>query len=106
MLLAFPVPSQPRPVVSRELIGLLDPPRRSGAAAPDGVMGGAYPRPEDADTMRSAARWLAGLLAFAGGRVAETAGHPVVRGEWLGADGAPTILVYGHQPGECRARTY
>jgi acetylornithine deacetylase/succinyl-diaminopimelate desuccinylase-like protein len=28
--------------------------------------------------------------------VAETGGHPVVRGEWLGADGAPTILVYGH----------
>jgi acetylornithine deacetylase/succinyl-diaminopimelate desuccinylase-like protein len=53
-------------------------------------------RDASADTMRSAARWLAGQLAFAGGRVVETAGHPVVRGEWLGADGAPTILVYGH----------
>jgi len=47
-------------------------------------------------TMRAAARWLAGQLGFAGGRVVETSGHPVVRGEWLGADGAPTILVYGH----------
>ena len=48
------------------------------------------------DTMRAAAQWLAGQLGFAGGRVVETSGHPVVRGEWLGADGAPTILVYGH----------
>ena len=35
------------------------------------------------DTMRAAAHWLAGQLAFAGGRVVETDGHPVVRGEWL-----------------------
>jgi acetylornithine deacetylase/succinyl-diaminopimelate desuccinylase-like protein len=28
--------------------------------------------------------------------VVDTEGHPVVRGEWLGAPGAPTILVYGH----------
>lgn len=48
------------------------------------------------DTMLAAAQWLAGQLTFAGGRVAETGGHPVVRGEWLGADGAPTVLVYGH----------
>jgi acetylornithine deacetylase/succinyl-diaminopimelate desuccinylase-like protein len=48
------------------------------------------------DTMLAAARWLAGQLTFANGRVAETDGHPVVRGEWLGAAGAPTILVYGH----------
>ena len=47
-------------------------------------------------TMRAAAEWLAGQLEFAGGRVVETDGHPVVRGEWLGAAGAPTILVYGH----------
>ena len=49
-----------------------------------------------ADTMRRAAGWIAGQLGFAGGRVEETAGHPVVRGEWLGAPGAPTVLVYGH----------
>src|SRR5579863_2062495 len=47
-------------------------------------------------TMRSTAEWLAGQLSFAGGRVVETDGHPVVRGEWLGAAGAPTVLVYGH----------
>jgi acetylornithine deacetylase/succinyl-diaminopimelate desuccinylase-like protein len=48
------------------------------------------------DTMRAAADWLAGQLGFAAGRVVEAEGHPVVRGEWLGAEGAPTILVYGH----------
>jgi acetylornithine deacetylase/succinyl-diaminopimelate desuccinylase-like protein len=48
------------------------------------------------DTMLAAARWLAAQLSFAGGRVVETGGHPAVRGEWLGAAGAPTILVYGH----------
>jgi len=53
-------------------------------------------RDADADTMLSAARWLADRLAFANGRVEQTAGHPVVRGEWLGAPGAPTVLVYGH----------
>jgi acetylornithine deacetylase/succinyl-diaminopimelate desuccinylase-like protein len=47
-------------------------------------------------TMRQAAEWLAARLAFAGGRIEETAGHPVVRGEWLGAPGAPVVLVYGH----------
>ena len=46
--------------------------------------------------MREAAGWLAGRLAFANGRVEETDGFPVVRGEWLGAPGAPTVLVYGH----------
>ncbi|HEY5988292.1 MAG TPA: hypothetical protein VIV12_18230, partial [Streptosporangiaceae bacterium] len=53
-------------------------------------------RDATAGTMHAAARWLAGQLRFAGGRVAPTDGHPVVRGEWLGAPGAPTILVYGH----------
>jgi acetylornithine deacetylase/succinyl-diaminopimelate desuccinylase-like protein len=53
-------------------------------------------RDADTATMLAAARWLAGQLAFAGGRVEHTAGHPVVRGEWLGADGVPTVLVYGH----------
>ena len=48
------------------------------------------------ETMRAAADWLASRLAFANARVEETAGHPVVRGEWLGAPGAPTVLVYGH----------
>src|SRR2546423_1125974 len=48
------------------------------------------------DEMRRAAEWVAARLAFAGGRVVETDGHPVVLGEWLAAAGAPTILVYGH----------
>lgn len=47
-------------------------------------------------TMRATASWLAGRLDFAAGRVEETDGFPVVRGEWLGAPGAPTVLVYGH----------
>jgi acetylornithine deacetylase/succinyl-diaminopimelate desuccinylase-like protein len=47
-------------------------------------------------TMRAAADWLADQLSFAGGTVGQTSGHPVVRGEWLGAPGAPTVLVYGH----------
>src|SRR5438034_2918703 len=46
--------------------------------------------------MRQAAEWVAAQLDFAKGRVAETAGHPVVLGEWLEAPGAPAILVYGH----------
>ncbi len=46
--------------------------------------------------MRRAADWIARQLDFAAGRVEETGGHPVVRGEWLGAPGAPTVLVYGH----------
>src|ERR1700753_3964447 len=53
-------------------------------------------RDADAATMRAAADWLASRLGFANARVEETAGHPVVRGEWLGAPGAPTVLVYGH----------
>ena len=53
-------------------------------------------RDASTDTMRSAAQWLTGQLAFAAPRVVETDGHPVVRADWLGADGAPTILVYGH----------
>jgi acetylornithine deacetylase/succinyl-diaminopimelate desuccinylase-like protein len=48
-------------------------------------------------TMDSAARWLAAQLEFAGGRVEQTGGHPLVRADWLGAGPqAPTVLVYGH----------
>src|SRR5580692_8331254 len=53
-------------------------------------------RDATADTMYEAASWLAGQLGFAAGRVTPTDGHPVVQGEWLGAPGAPTVLVYGH----------
>jgi acetylornithine deacetylase/succinyl-diaminopimelate desuccinylase-like protein len=52
--------------------------------------------PECRGEMRRAAEWVAAQLDFAGGRVVETAGHPVVLGEWMRSPGAPTILVYGH----------
>jgi acetylornithine deacetylase/succinyl-diaminopimelate desuccinylase-like protein len=53
-------------------------------------------RDASADTMRRAAEWLTGQLEFATPRIEPTDGHPVVRADWLGAEGAPTILVYGH----------
>ena len=53
-------------------------------------------RDATAETMQQAAKWLASQISFANGRVEQTAGHPVVRGEWLNAPGLPTILVYGH----------
>ena len=45
------------------------------------------------EVMHAAASWLADRLAPLGGRVEPTPGHPVVRAEWLGAPGAPTVLV-------------
>lgn len=53
-------------------------------------------RDSDPRHMRAAAQWLAGQIGFAGGRILPTDGNPVVAGEWLGAPGAPTVLVYGH----------
>ena len=55
--------------------------------------------PEHAPDVRRAAEWLAAALADAGlehAEVSETGGHPVVVADWLHADGAPTVLVYGH----------
>jgi acetylornithine deacetylase/succinyl-diaminopimelate desuccinylase-like protein len=49
--------------------------------------------------IQAAAQWVAARLAAAGSitvRTMATAGNPVVYGEWLGARGAPTVLVYGH----------
>ncbi len=53
-------------------------------------------RDADVTTMRAAADWLASRLSPLRGRVEATGGHPVVRAEWLGAQDAPTVLVYGH----------
>jgi acetylornithine deacetylase/succinyl-diaminopimelate desuccinylase-like protein len=55
--------------------------------------------PEHAPDVRRAAEWLAEELRAAGiehVEVSETGGHPVVYGDWLHADGAPTVVVYGH----------
>jgi acetylornithine deacetylase/succinyl-diaminopimelate desuccinylase-like protein len=48
------------------------------------------------ETMRRAAEWLVDQLQFAGGRLVETAGNPVVLAQLAGPPNAPTILVYGH----------
>src|SRR4051794_16395764 len=50
----------------------------------------------DGRHMADAAAWVAQRLAFAGGRVVESDGHPVVLGELPGPPDAPAILVYGH----------
>ncbi len=56
--------------------------------------------PAHADDVRRAAEWLAGHmrgLELQNVQVMETAGHPVVYGEWPGAGtDKPTVLVYGH----------
>ena len=56
--------------------------------------------PAHAGDVRRMAEWLAEHmtgLALDNVAVMETAGHPVVYGEWLGAGpDAPTVLVYGH----------
>jgi acetylornithine deacetylase/succinyl-diaminopimelate desuccinylase-like protein len=49
--------------------------------------------------VRRAAEWVAARLRRAGlaaVRIHATRGHPVITGQWLGAPGAPTLLVYGH----------
>ena len=55
--------------------------------------------PQRADDVRRAARWVSERLKKAGCtrvKVHPTRKHPIVYGEWLGARGQPTILVYGH----------
>ena len=55
--------------------------------------------PEHAPDVRRAAEWIAAEMVRIGiehAEVSETAGHPIVYGDWLHADGAPTILVYCH----------
>ncbi|HEY5490740.1 MAG TPA: dipeptidase [Gemmatimonadaceae bacterium] len=55
--------------------------------------------PAHASDMAAAAKWVAAKLAAAGPlnvRTIATPGNPVVYGEWLGAPGKLTVLVYGH----------
>lgn len=53
-------------------------------------------RDADRDTMLRAASWLLAKLDFADAEIVDTGGHPAVVGSWLGAAGAPTVLIYGH----------
>jgi acetylornithine deacetylase/succinyl-diaminopimelate desuccinylase-like protein len=51
----------------------------------------------DADTRRAAAMVRDDLAAMGvTAEIIETKRHPIVYGEWLGAPGQPTLLVYGH----------
>ena len=55
--------------------------------------------PEHRDDVKRCADWCAGEMRRVGlqnVRLMETPGFPVVYGDWLGAEGAPTILFYGH----------
>jgi acetylornithine deacetylase/succinyl-diaminopimelate desuccinylase-like protein len=56
-------------------------------------------QPEHRADVRRCAEHVAAHLRAIGithSEVVDTAGHPVVYGEWLGAPGAPTMLLYGH----------
>ncbi len=55
--------------------------------------------PEHSPDIQRTAQWLADELRRLGMKNVEifpTDGHPVVYGEWLGAQGSPTVLIYGH----------
>ena len=55
--------------------------------------------PAHAPDVARAAHWVAGAIRAAGPlavRTIPTPGNPVVYGEWLGAPGKRTLLVYGH----------
>ncbi|WP_342742018.1 dipeptidase [Sporolactobacillus nakayamae] len=62
--------------------------------------------PAYAKDVRAAASWVGKRLENAGiehVQTLETGGHPVVYGDWLHAEGQPTVLIYGHfdvQPAE------
>lgn len=55
--------------------------------------------PEHKEDVQKAAKWVANALQEIGMEkveVHQTKGHPVVYGEWLKAEGKPTVLIYGH----------
>ncbi|MDQ0176365.1 dipeptidase [Bacillus chungangensis] len=54
---------------------------------------------EHKEDVKTCAEWLAQSLMSAGlenVKIMETDGHPVVYGDWLHAEGKPTVLIYGH----------
>ena len=56
-------------------------------------------QPGHVSDVRHAAEWLAAHMrgiGLANVTVRPTAGHPIVYGDWLGAPGKPTLLIYGH----------
>lgn len=55
--------------------------------------------PAHAPDIKAAGQWVADTLTAAGpftARTIATNGNPVIYGEWMGAPGKPTVLVYGH----------
>ncbi len=55
--------------------------------------------PNHKEDVKKAADWIAESLTKIGMenvQVLETAGHPLVYGDWLKAEGKPTVLIYGH----------
>jgi acetylornithine deacetylase/succinyl-diaminopimelate desuccinylase-like protein len=55
--------------------------------------------PDHAQDVQRAAEWTADRLREAGLehiQIMPTGGHPVVYGDWLHAEGKPTVLIYGH----------
>src|SRR5881392_771584 len=55
--------------------------------------------PQHAEDVKRCAQWTAEEMRRIGlqnVKLIDTAGFPVVYGDWLGAPGAPTILFYGH----------
>lgn len=55
--------------------------------------------PDHAADVQRAAEWVADRLRVAGienVQILPTGGHPAVYGDWLHAEGKPTILIYGH----------
>ncbi|MCX6549798.1 MAG: dipeptidase [Acidobacteria bacterium] len=55
--------------------------------------------PEHQTDVRRCAEWTAAEMSRIGlenVRVIDTAGHPLVYGDWLHAEGKPTVLFYGH----------
>ena len=55
--------------------------------------------PDHAGDVQAAGEWVAARMQTAGIegiQILPTGGHPVVYGEWLHAEGKPTVMIYGH----------